>query len=102
MCEDSVALQRYKEENNNFRALFRFKAIFNAIVADHLKNANHRTMHTSPKIYNKIIDNSGGFTHEEIVACNGTKYFGLMAYEATDAATIKQLAIFIRNYDAKT
>ena len=102
MSEDSVALRRYEEENNNFKALLRFKAIYNVIVADHLKNADHRTMHTSQKIQNKTIDNSGGFTHEEIVACNGTKYFGLIAYEATDAATIKQLAIFIRNYGVKT
>lgn len=72
-------------------------------MADHLKNGDPRTMYTSPKIQNEIIDISGGLIQEEIVAgCNGAKYFGSIADEATDAATMEQMAICVRYYDTNT
>ena len=57
---------------------------------------DHCLLYISSLIQNEIIDTCGGIIQQDIVAaCNNVKYFGLIAHEATDAATMEQMAICV-------
>lgn len=101
--KQNIALRGHEEKDSNFIALLQYQAKHNSVLRDHLLNGDPRSKYTSPEIQNEIIDICGGMIREEIVtACNGSKFFGFIADEATDAATMEQMALCLRYFDTDT
>ena len=72
-------------------------AASNSVLRDHLQNASRNATYISPAIQNEIIDLCGKRIRNALVAeCNKAQCFSLLAGEATDSATIKQLSISVR------
>ncbi|XP_060568090.1 zinc finger MYM-type protein 1-like [Ruditapes philippinarum] len=85
------------DRKGNFQALLEFQAKNNPVPKDHLENGDPRTRYTSPKIQNEIIAICGKLISDEIVTeCNQSQMFSLIADEATDCATMEQMALCVR------
>jgi hypothetical protein len=99
--KQNVALRGHDDDKGNFRALLAYQAKYDGVVHDHLENGDPRSMYLSPTIQNEIIDICGDILVNDIVAaCNASPCFGFIADEATDAATMEQMALCLRFYDA--
>lgn len=97
-----LALRGHSEEDGNFMRLLQYRSKDNAILQEHLtlSKSNAKTQYTSPDIQNEIIDICGDMIVEDIVkACNKSPCFGFIADEATDCASIEQMALCVRFYD---
>lgn len=95
--QQNIAIRGHDEDKSNFVALLKFKAQDNSLLADHLQNCSSRNKYTSPTIQNEIISICGELLKNQIVsACNKAPFFGFIADEATDAATMEQMALVLR------
>lgn len=95
----NIALRGHREEEGrgNFQALLHYQAKHDDILRQHLRDADPRTKYTSPSIQNEIIDLCGQSISEKLVQmCNTSGIFSLIADEATDAATMEQMALCVR------
>ena len=96
----NIALRGHEEENSNFTAILHDKAQHNEVLKTHLEKGDPKTKYTSPQIQNEIIDVCGDMIKKSIIEpCIKSKYFGFIADEATDAATMEQMALCIRYYN---
>lgn len=99
----NIALRGHNEEFGNFPALLKLQAQNNTLLKTHLESAGSHTKYTSPKIQNELIEIIGKHITEDIVKkCNASEFFGFIADEATDCATIEQMAICVRYVDDST
>ncbi|XP_060574771.1 zinc finger MYM-type protein 1-like [Ruditapes philippinarum] len=96
----NIAIRRHQDDRSNFAAIHQLQAKDNTVLRDHLEHDNPRTKYTSPEIQNELISICGEIISKTIVeACNAAPFFGFIADEATDAATMEQMAIVLRYYD---
>lgn len=97
----NLALRGHDEERGNFIALLEYQAKHNPVLKDHLQHGDPRTKYTSNKIQNELIDICGDQIKSRIVKnCNSAPFFGFIADEATDAATMEQMALCLRYFDS--
>lgn len=97
----NLPLRGHEEERGNFVALLHYQADHNALLAEHLKKGDPRTKYTSNKIQNELIDICGNEIKAQIInKCNQAPFFGFMADEATDSATMEQMALCLRYFDS--
>lgn len=93
----NIALRGHDEDRSNFVALQDLQAKHNAVLRDHLSNGDPRTKYTSPDIQNELIEICGELIRKYIVdSCNSAPCYGFIADEATDAATMEQMALVLR------
>lgn len=111
----NMALRGHEEDKSNFIALLKYRSKDNQLLREHLesksacssdsntngtKESKGNTSYLSPEIQNEIIGICGDIISNDIVqACNSAQCFGFIADEATDAATIEQMALCLRFYD---
>ena len=101
--KQNLALRGHEEKDSNFEALLEYQAKHNPILKEHLLKGDPRSKYTSLDIQNELIDICGGIIKDGIVeACNRSGFFGFIADEATDAATMEQMAMCLRYYDTQT
>ena len=95
--KQNIAIRGREEERSNFAALLTLQAKNNPVLQDHLEHGNPRTKYTSPTVQNEIISICGDMITKKLVdACNSAPFFGFIADEATDAATMEQMALVLR------
>lgn len=95
--KQNIALRGHDQDNGNFIALLHFQAKHNTILKDHLEKGDPCTKYTSPEIQNELIDLCGEqIVLENVKACNNAPCFGFIADEATDVATMEQMALCVR------
>lgn len=95
--QQNVAIRGHTEIHSNFKAFLHLQAKHNPVLAEHLENANPTTKYTSPDIQNELISICGDMIRERIVSeCNAAPFFGFIDDEATDAATMEQMALVLR------
>ena len=99
--KQNIPIRGHRDDDNcrkgNFQALLEFQANNNPILKDHLDHGDPRTRYTSPKIQNEIIAICGKIISDDIVKdCNQSQMFSLKADEATDCATMEQMALCVR------
>jgi hypothetical protein len=93
----NIAIRRHQDDRSNFAAILQLQAKHNTVLRDHLEHGNPRTKYTSPEIQNELISICGEIISKTIVeACNAAPFFCFIADEATDAATMEQMAIVLR------
>ncbi|XP_053398293.1 zinc finger MYM-type protein 1-like [Mercenaria mercenaria] len=93
----NIALRGHEDDMGNFKALLKFQAKHNNVLNTHLQEGDPRTMYTSPNIQNELIGIIGHMISSQIVnRCNSAGVFGFIADEATDAATMEQMALCVR------
>ena len=95
--KQNIALRGHSEQSSNFLSLLKFRAKTDAILASHLQNASSRAKYTSPRIQNEIIDICGNYIRKSLVNdCNKSPCYAFLADEATDSATMEEIAICVR------
>ena len=93
----NIALRGHEDSTSNFQALLNYQAKYNPVLSEHLKNGDPATKYTSPQIQNEIIDICREMIRSDCVrACNKAPCFGFIADEATDVATMEQMALCVR------
>ena len=112
----NMALRGHEEDKSNFISLLKYRGKDNQLLQEHLepKSTNssdsksneikeskgNKTTYLSPDIQNEIIEICGDLISDDIVkACNTAPCYGFIADEATDVATIEQMALCLRFYD---
>ena len=101
----NVALRVSEQDKSNFIALLKYRSRDNELLREHLDSASksksfNKTTYLSAEIQNEIIDICGDMISDDIVsACNNVTYFAFVGDEATDVATIAQMALRLRFYD---
>ncbi|XP_060607872.1 52 kDa repressor of the inhibitor of the protein kinase-like [Ruditapes philippinarum] len=95
--KQNIAIRGHQDDRSNFAAILQLQAKHNTVLRDHLEHGNPRTKYTSPEIQNELVSICGEIISKTIVeACNAAPFFGFIADEATDAATMEQMAIVLR------
>ena len=95
----NVALRGHEEGRGNFLSLLQYRAKDNILLKEHLEShdlskSKTKTTYLSPDIQNEIIEICGTIISDDIVkACNSAVCFEFIANEATDMATIEQMAL---------
>ena len=98
--KQNIALRRHEEENSHLIAILHDKAQHYEVLKTHLEKGDPKTKYTSPQIQNEITDVCGDMIKKSIIEpCIKSKYFGFIADEATDVATMEQMALCIRYYN---
>ena len=114
----NFAIRGHDEDKSNFMAILRYRSQDNILLKEHLEvkpkvlredggkeketMKSTKTTYLSPEIQNEIIEICGSIISDDIVnACNTAPCFGFIADEATDVATIEQMALCLRFYDEK-
>ncbi|CAC5424108.1 unnamed protein product [Mytilus coruscus] len=105
--QQNTALRGHEEDKGNFMALLQYRSKDNDLLREHLYRKNmeniqstNNTTYLSPEIQNEIIEICGEIISDDIVkTCNAAPRFGYMADEATDVATIEQMALCLGFYD---
>lgn len=101
----NMALRGSEDDRSNFIAILKYRSKDNEILREHLEFASktkevNKTTYLSPDIQNEIIDICGNMISDDIIsACNSAPCFAFIADEATDVATIEQMALCLRFYD---
>ena len=112
----NFAIRGHDEDKSNFMAILRYRSQDNILLKEHLEvkpkvlredggkeketMKSNKTTYLSPEIQNEIIEICGSIISDDIVnACNTAPCFGFIADEATDVATIEQMALCLRFYD---
>lgn len=96
-----VTLKEPTHNDGNFRALLRFRVQSgDEILKEHLLNANHNAMYTSPDIQNEIIQLIGSeITLQIVKRATKSRFFTVLADETTDISRIEQFSLCIRYVD---
>ena len=103
----NMALRGREDDKSNFMAILKYRSQDNELLREHLEAASeskafNKTTYLSPEIQNEIIDICGNMISDDIIkACNSAPCFAFIADEATDVATIEQMALCLRFYDEK-
>lgn len=105
--QQNIALRGHEEDKGNFMTLLQYRSKDNDLLREHLVShkleniqSTNKTTYLSPEIQNEIIEICGEIISDDIVkTCNAAPCFGFMADEATDVATIEQMALCLRFYD---
>ncbi|MES9906785.1 MAG: DUF4371 domain-containing protein [Sedimenticola sp.] len=98
--KQNIAIRGRTEEKSNFRAILQAFAETDDILSKHLASGDARAKYTSPEVQNELIELCANYIRKDIVNdCLKSKYFGLIADEATDVSTKEQLSICVRFLD---
>lgn len=83
--------------DGNFRALLRFRALTDANLKNHLENSPKNAMYISNRIQNEIIVICHNLIQKQLIdRINHFKAFTIMADELADIAGVEQISICIR------
>ena len=97
VADQFIPIRGHSEEDSNFTAILRHHAQYSPLMAHHLAHANPCMKYTSPDVQNELIRLCGLAIRDPLVkACNTSLFYGFIADEATDVATIEQIAICTR------
>ena len=87
------------------KTILKYRSKDNKLLREHLEFAAkstsfNKTTYLSPEIQNEINDMCGNMISDDMIsACNSAPCFAFTADEATDVATIEQMALCLRFYD---
>ena len=98
----NVVIRGHTDDRSNFVELLNMKAERDPILTEHLVGGDPRKKYLSLTIQNELIDVCGDQIRDSLAtACNSAGCFGFIADEATDCATIEQIALCVRYFDRK-
>ncbi|XP_059146539.1 zinc finger MYM-type protein 1-like, partial [Physella acuta] len=89
------------ENDGNFRALLRYKAMGgDETLKHHLENSSKNARYLSPTIQNEVINVCNKLIVQKIVAkITSVKLFSVLADETSDIAGMEQFSLCVRYYD---
>ena len=85
-----------KREDGNFTTWVDFLSKYNANLQSHLHSSPKNARYLSPKVQNEFTKINSDLIQQSIVKeCNASPFWSMMADEATDVSTTKQLSVCV-------
>ncbi|KIH61204.1 dimerization domain protein, hAT family [Ancylostoma duodenale] len=84
-------------DEGNFRTLLGYRAMYDPLLAEHLKKGGRNAQYSYKTIQNEIVGTAAKLIQKSIVdEVNSSKYFAVLAEETSDVARLEQLSISVR------
>ncbi|KAL6739252.1 hypothetical protein Aduo_012728 [Ancylostoma duodenale] len=84
-------------DEGNFRTLLGYRAMYDPLLAEHLKKSGRNAQYSYKTIQNEIVGTAAKLIQKSIVdEVNSSEYFAVLAEETSDVARLEQLSISVR------